>query len=272
MKNTLFLFGILLLLASCRKTDFKIQNLNGNKISAFGHGGMGIGSIYPMNSQESILNCLNLGVAGTEIDVQMTSDGVLVAFHDESLDSRTNSSGKLYTKTWSEIEGAKYSTPIYGDYKVMRLDDLFENIPNINQYIYILDIKLFNPKMDSVFNNNFNEKLLSILDQFDLNENVYVESKNENYIQSLRALNPEIKQFIYADFDFALSLATQYNLMGVTLSYDELTEDRVELLHKEGLMVSTFNTHSKKRNIKAIELNVDIIQSDRVKHLIEILE
>ncbi|WP_159038498.1 glycerophosphodiester phosphodiesterase [Brumimicrobium mesophilum] len=272
MKNILLVIGIILLSASCRKNDFEIKNLNGDKISAFGHGGMGIGSIYPMNSRESILNCLNLGADGTEIDVQMTKDGVLVAFHDEYLDSRTNSTGKLYTKTWSEIQGTKYSSPNFAGYQVTRLDELFEHIPNRNQYTYILDIKLFNPDMDSVFNKNFNEQLLDIIDKYDLIDHTFVESKNELYIQSLRELNPNVKQFIFTDFDYALSLAKQYNLMGVTISYDELTSERVDLLHQEGLLVSTFNTHSKKRNIKAIEFNVDFIQTDRIKHLVKILK
>lgn len=272
MKNTFLLFTLIPLLFSCQKNDFEINNLNGNKISILGHAGMGIGNTYPMNSLESILNCLNLGADGAEIDVQMTKDGVLVAFHDESFESKTNKTGKLHEMTWAEIEGAQYSSPIYGNYKVIRLEDLFKNIPNLQNYTFLLDIKLFNPNMDSAFNDNFNEILLSLLDKYELNENVYVESKIEVYIQSLRAMKPEIKQFIFTDFDYALSLAKQYDLTGITISYDELTKERVELLHSEGLMVSTFNTHSKKRNIKAVELNVDIIQTDRLKHLLKILE
>jgi glycerophosphoryl diester phosphodiesterase len=42
--------------------------------------------------------------------------------------------------------------------------------------------------------------------------------------------------------------------------------------HRNGTMVAVFNTHSKDRNMEAIEKNVDFIQSDKVKHLIKILK
>ena len=107
-----------------------ILNLNNNRISALGHGGMGIGYTYPMNSFESILNCLNLGADGTEIDVQMTKDSVLVAFHDKSLEHSTNVSGQIFSKKWNEISDAVYKDPPYTNYRLITLDELFSNISN----------------------------------------------------------------------------------------------------------------------------------------------
>ena len=121
MKNILFLLVFVPLLFSCGKKDFDINNLNNNKIAVIGHGGMGISHSYPMNSQESILKCLNLGADGTEIDVQMTKDGVLIAFHDSLLNHSTNLSGTVHSKTWAEIEGAIYSHPNYSKYNVVKL-------------------------------------------------------------------------------------------------------------------------------------------------------
>src|SRR5690606_4742217 len=94
---------IVLSISSCNKDEFEISNLNGNKIGILGHGGMGISSTYPMNSVESIMNCIHLNSDGTEIDVQMTNDGVLVAFHDETLDNLTNGSGILHDMDWSDV-------------------------------------------------------------------------------------------------------------------------------------------------------------------------
>ena len=85
MKEFIYISLLSILLFSCQVEDFELNNLNGNRIDALGHGGMGISNLYPSNSAESILNCLYLGATGTEIDIQMTSDGVLVLFHDEEL-------------------------------------------------------------------------------------------------------------------------------------------------------------------------------------------
>lgn len=272
MKNLLIILGLSLLLFSCRKNDLEITNLNGNTISVLGHAGMGIAHTYPMNSQESILNCLNIGADGTEIDVQMTKDGVLVAFHDEDLDDKTNFNGKIHEKNWAEIEGAQYTSPNYGGYKLSTLENIFKNIPNQDQYLFILDIRHFDFEKDSNYYDEINTALIDLIDQYNLVENVYIEFKTEKSITTFQAIRPDIKQFIFTGFEYALSLASQYNLTGITVSFEELTSERVELLHEKGFMVSTFNTHSKKRNIEAVELNVDFIQTDRVKHLIDILK
>ena len=78
---------------SCKKNKEEILNLNNNKIDVLGHAGMGISSLYPINSAESLLACLHSGADGTELDVQLTMDNVLVAFHDASLSDKTNLSG-----------------------------------------------------------------------------------------------------------------------------------------------------------------------------------
>ena len=48
---------------------------------------------YPINTFESIMHCINVGSDGTEIDVQITKDGVLVAYHDKELSNKTNKCG-----------------------------------------------------------------------------------------------------------------------------------------------------------------------------------
>ena len=88
MKKLLYILSIFLF-SSCQKEIFDINNLNGD-ILVIGHGGMGVSHSYPINTFESIMHCINLGTDGTEIDVQMTKDGVLVAFHDKELSNKTN--------------------------------------------------------------------------------------------------------------------------------------------------------------------------------------
>ena len=95
----------IVILASCKKHNFQIENLNGNKISVIGHGGMGINSAYPSNSLESILKCIDSGANGVEIDIQMTSDGVFLAFHDDFLENSTDGSGSIYNQAWGQTAG-----------------------------------------------------------------------------------------------------------------------------------------------------------------------
>ncbi len=272
MRNiSLFLF-IILLIASCRQSDFEINNLNNNNIAVLGHGGMGIASTYPLNSFESIQNCLSLGADGTEIDVQMTLDGVLVAFHAELLEHSTALSGRIYEKTWDEIKEATYSEPPYTNYKVITLDELFTNIQTPKASTFFLDCKNFNPDNSSSYIITFTEALIEFIDKHGIADNVYIELKRHELIESLHMERPDLKIFVYKAFEEALSIVNEFQLDGITISIADISESQIKKAHSEGVQIAVFNTHSNKRNLEAIEKNVDFIQTDKLKHLLKLLK
>lgn len=92
MKGIVFLLCLVVILFSCKKNELTIDNLDG-KIYALGHGGMGVGKTYPMNTFESIQKCFSHGADGTEIDVQLTKDSVLIAFRGKDLSDYTQLTG-----------------------------------------------------------------------------------------------------------------------------------------------------------------------------------
>ena len=272
MKKAIVLFLIFLNIISCKKDEFDIINLNGNTISVLGHGGMGIGHTYPMNCFESIAYCLNLGADGTEIDVEMTKDSVLVAFHDLELSDRTNISGNIYKKNWNEISNANYKDPVYTGYKIINLDILFSGLKNKSEKLFAFDCKNFNPDTSAHYRNTFCNALINIIDKYNIQDNVIIELKREDLIKTLKYLRPDLKIFIYSEFDNGLILAKKYQLQGMVISVDKITKEQVSIAHQNGLQVAVFNTHSNSRNIEAINKNVDIIETDNLKHLMKILK
>ncbi|WP_338790661.1 glycerophosphodiester phosphodiesterase family protein [Bernardetia sp. MNP-M8] len=273
---TLVLFFIFSF-SSCKQEDINI-NLSERDIKVIGHGGMGIGQVYPMNSYESIMYALTLGSDGVEIDVQMTKDGVLVAFHDEELDIKTNKKGKIHEQNWNEIKDAQYtSSAPYTKYRVIRLEDIFEHLPNLENYVFSLDIKSFSSSTSPVYYNQLNTALISLLEKYEQKRNlnlnkVYIELKRTDLIESLQKERPNYQIFAYEDFEIAMEKARKYNLRGITVQTDNLTKENVEQAHQEGFLVATLNTHSNNKNIEAINKGVDYIQTDKVKHLLKVLK
>src|ERR1700741_3054428 len=88
-------------LFSCKK-DPPLTNLNGDKIGCFGHAGMGSRSVYPANTLQSFEACLDKGADGTEMDIQVTKDGVLVIYHNDDLSSATACGGVVRDLNWEE--------------------------------------------------------------------------------------------------------------------------------------------------------------------------
>lgn len=61
----------------------------------------------PENSVLAVEACIRLGVHMVEIDVRPTSDGHLVAMHDETVDRTTNGLGRVAEMTLAEIAGLR---------------------------------------------------------------------------------------------------------------------------------------------------------------------
>ena len=268
--NTLL---FLILAFGCGEKDFDIVNLNNNQITALGHGGMGIEHLYPLNSFESIQHCLQLGADGTELDIQMTKDSILVVFHDESLESSTHTSGQIFNKTWAEISDAKYLYPPYAGYKIITLNQLFSNIANLKEHIFFLECKPYRPGAAIEYADRFANALVNIIDKYELDmDHIFIESGRTDLIASLKEKRPELKIFVYADIMTALPVIEAFDLQGISIAVNEISKEEVAMFHEKEIMVSVFNTHSRKSNIDAIEKNVDFIQTDKLKHLIKMLE
>ncbi|MEO8468267.1 MAG: glycerophosphodiester phosphodiesterase family protein [Chloroflexota bacterium] len=68
-----------------------------------------------------------LGYTYIETDVQATADGVLIAFHDETLDRVTDHVGPVAAMTWAQLRAVR----IAGTEPVARFDELLEAMPDI---------------------------------------------------------------------------------------------------------------------------------------------
>lgn len=63
----------------------------------------GASQYAPENTLSSFYLGLLQGANGIETDVRKTKDGVLVLFHDDTIDRVSNGSGKLCEHTWAEL-------------------------------------------------------------------------------------------------------------------------------------------------------------------------
>jgi glycerophosphoryl diester phosphodiesterase len=86
------------------------------------------------NTMPAFEACVALGYRYLETDVRVTADGVLVAFHDPTLDRVTDRTGRLDAVPWQDVRGAL----IGGREPVVRLEDLLGAWPDVR---FNLDIK-----------------------------------------------------------------------------------------------------------------------------------
>ncbi len=273
MKKTILFCLTISIFLACEKEEFNIVNLNGNKITALGHGGMGVAQVYPMNSYESILKCLNLGMDGTEIDVQMTKDSILVAFHGYELSDKTRLKGFVNSLSWNEIKNAHYTSAPYLNYSIISLEQLFSNIENIQKHKFTFDCQLYSDNNTSQFRETYINAVINLIEKYHIENNIYIESPSVEFLALLKNKKPDYKLFLYSSsFESSLDIALSLSLYGITISTRDVTKEQIKIAHDNNILIAIWNTHSESDNIEAIKKNPDFIQTDKVKSLIKLLK
>ena len=99
----------------------------GARVEAIAHRG---GDLEPAeNTLEAFAAAVALGYRHLETDVHATADGVLVAFHDTTLDRVTDRSGPIAALTWDEVRTARVGPD--GTGRVPRFDELVASFPDV---------------------------------------------------------------------------------------------------------------------------------------------
>lgn len=140
----------------------------------------GASEYAPENTLSSFYLGLLQGANGIETDVQKTKDGVLVLFHDDTVDRVSDGSGKLSDYTWEELKNLKiYGNNTTGFYdRIMTLRAFFEVF---SQYDIQFAIELKGLDVE--------EETLNMVKEFDILHKVTFTSFQFDYIKRIKQLD-----------------------------------------------------------------------------------
>ncbi|MDB4655690.1 glycerophosphodiester phosphodiesterase family protein [Flavobacteriales bacterium] len=226
-----------------------------------GHGGMGVRSTLPLNSLESIKKALSHPIAGTEIDVRMTADGVLIAFHGENLKSETNCAGFVSKTTFAEISNCENSTWLKSA-KIERLEDILdENYPKGS--IFSLDLK-------ENFETESNRSALLVDELKKLPESFQkykflIESMDLPFLIDLKKNEVNAELFFYAhNLETDLDKILAAELDGISINMNLCSAEQIASAQEANLKVMLWGTGSVFSNREAVNMKPNIIQTDDI--------
>ena len=139
----------------------------------------GASEYAPENTLSSFYLGLLQGANGIETDVQRTKDGVLVLFHDDTLDRVTGASGRVDAYDYCELMG-------------MRLSDTEDTVPLFTEVLSAVDgrVPLLIELKEDAGKYAVTEKTLEILK--DYKGDYIIESFNPLALGRVKKKNPEI--------------------------------------------------------------------------------
>ena len=140
----------------------------------------GASEYAPENTLSSFYLGLLQGANGIETDVQKTKDGVLVLFHDDTLDRVSNKQGKLSDYTWDELKNVKiYGSCTTGFYD--RIVTLREFLVNFSVYDINFAIELKGADVE--------KETLEMVKEFGIMDRTTFTSFYFEYIEKIKELD-----------------------------------------------------------------------------------
>jgi len=268
------LLALFFLFATCKKDPalFEINNLNGNDITILGHRGMGELYKFPGNTYEAIEPLIRIGGEGSEVDVQMTKDSVLVLYHDSYLDSDTDCGGIIHNHLWSEIGGCTYSR-ISKHIYMITADNLFSRIPDLQNYRFSFDCKVgyFNGNQQEYYD-QFARAIKRLITKHGMENRIFIEG-TKTFLQTMQDQQVPARLFITGLGSIAggIPVAEEMNLYGLATGNPSATKEDIDLAHAKGFRVMLWAAKTQNGSLKAVEKSPDYIQADKPIYLLKLL-
>lgn len=266
MRKSLFFILIAAFLTSCGSfpTSDSIKNLEGDRIIILGHGGMGSRALVPMNTRASFQDCFNLNPDGTELDVQMTKDCVLVAYHGSELFGTTECFGPIEDCDWEMIVDCNYKAWSI-EKEILSLETILSEFRKPGR-IFSFDLKMNTAGNDA--KTLVPQRLFAIISKFP-EMRFFIESTDHRFLESIHSIPPNAELFYYGNnADLAIDRALKAGLAGISINYRQITKKQIEQAHSLGHKVMVWGSNTAAGNKEAANLSPDIIQTDRLDHLI----
>ncbi|WP_081823222.1 glycerophosphodiester phosphodiesterase family protein [Lachnospira multipara] len=191
-----------------------------------------------------------------ELDIQMTSDGVLVVMHDPSLYRTTGLDKKVTEVTYDEISkldaGSWYSDEFKGE-KVPTLEEVLELVQG--KIDLNIEIKTNNTRYEIA------KELVDLLAKYNMENRVVVTSFDYKSLKAVKGFNSNIQ----VGYILSMAYGDFYNMQDVdffSVNASFLSKRTVDAIHNSGKMVYAWTVNSSESAINLTNKGVDCLITD----------
>lgn len=214
------------------------------------------------NTMPAFEHAVALGFDYLETDVHVSSDGVLVAFHDADLERITGRPGTIADRTWDELQAIDL-----GGATIPRLDELLSAFPAAKFNIDPKVDEAVRPLGDAIAASQAVDRVG--IGAFD---DARITALQERFGPAL-CTSPgpmELLAYLAEPTDTAFST---HGCLQIPPSFGEfeLTADLLGAAHELGLQVHVWTINEEAEMRRLLDLGVDAVMTDRVALLRDVL-
>ncbi len=213
----------------------------------------GASGLAPENTWAAIDKAVELGCDGIEIDVQVTSDGKVVLFHDNTT-KRIACSRKVITKSsYEQLKDLDIGGWFAESFSEERVPLLTEVVNKIPPHIKInIELKVHNG------GNGIAEKVANLISDYKMHNRCIVTSFDIKAIRRIKKLDSSIRAGMIVGFFFSReALKPEYEV--ISMHKRHATEKRIKQLRELGKEIHVWTVNKPKDMRKMMERKVDSI-------------
>ncbi len=220
------------------------------------------------NSKAAILRAIRENLDYVEVDIRVTSDNVLVLFHDNSIKRLFKKNGSINKYTFKEIKNFYYED----GQQIWTLQEFLELIKG--KIKAILDIKAY----------GFASEIITLIKKYKLENDIIIQSISGKIIKNFYKCAPNLTYGIYRHYlgkefvphriftpFFYRHLLKGYPVKYVSLDGPFMYKEFMDLVYKDNFKVILGAMNTRKYLNKLDEWHVDIINANDPKEIREIL-
>ena len=191
-----------------------------------------------------------------ELDIQMTSDGVLVVMHDSSLYRTTGLNKNVSEVTYEEIQqldaGSWFSEEFAGE-KVPTLEEVLQLVQG--KIDLNIEIKTNNTRYEIA------QQLVELLEKYNMVNRSVVTSFDYASLQAVKSFNEDVQ----VGYILSMAYGDFYNMDDVdffSVNASFLSKRTVDAIHNSGKMVYAWTVNSSSSVVNLTNKGVDCIITD----------
>lgn len=208
----------------------------------------GASEYCPENTLLSFYTGLYMGANGIETDVRATKDGVLVLFHDDTLERVTGESGSISDYTWEELQAFRVKKDGLED-KIVTLEDFLAHFA-FRDITFAIELK----------EDGNAEGVAELLRKYEMQNKTVVTSFRLSWLEKFHTVAPEFK-LGYLTKDPSDEILARMRTIGI----DELcpkaelieSAEQVTRWHELGYRVRAWGVKTEELMQKAYDAGVD---------------
>lgn len=230
----------------------------------------------PENTLTAVRMAMELGADMVEIDVTLSSDGVAIVLHDDTLDRTTDGTGKAQETLWADLQALDAGSWFHRRFAGEPVPSLTQMLDLVKDQI-LINIEIKTEAVGESALGGIEEKIAEAVRERHMVNQVIVSSFNPLALLHLHQVAPEIRSASLYNRQLHQALlpseiTRQVHASAFNVSQAYLNTSMLEDARANGLPVSVYTVNWTWRMSRLIHRGVDAIFTDRPDRMLRLVE